>query len=102
MYHDQGLIPFKPSFERGVNYTAGLPVVRTSPARHSLPLQERKSISRFIQAIPFLALIFTKTGKFMRKSQRPVEKYDVATNQEDESVDIESEEGRIIKEFAYV
>lgn len=32
MYHDQGLIAFKSlAFENGVNYTAGLPVVRTSP-----------------------------------------------------------------------
>lgn len=32
MYHDQGLSPFKSlSFEDGVNYTAGLPIVRTSP-----------------------------------------------------------------------
>ncbi len=32
MYHDQGLIPFKTlAFESGVNYTAGLSVVRTSP-----------------------------------------------------------------------
>ncbi|MEO1255650.1 MAG: 4-hydroxythreonine-4-phosphate dehydrogenase PdxA [Bacteroidota bacterium] len=32
MYHDQGLIPFKTmAFEEGVNYTAGLPFVRTSP-----------------------------------------------------------------------
>jgi 4-hydroxythreonine-4-phosphate dehydrogenase len=32
MYHDQGLIPFKSlSFGNGVNYTAGLPVIRTSP-----------------------------------------------------------------------
>ena len=32
MYHDQGLIPFKAlAFADGVNYTAGLPVVRTSP-----------------------------------------------------------------------
>ncbi|MGL2993144.1 4-hydroxythreonine-4-phosphate dehydrogenase PdxA [Flavobacterium sp. TSSA_36] len=31
-YHDQGLIPFKTlSFGRGVNYTAGLDKVRTSP-----------------------------------------------------------------------
>lgn len=31
-YHDQGLIPFKMlHFDRGVNYTAGLPFVRTSP-----------------------------------------------------------------------
>ena len=33
MYHDQGLAPFKViAFEDGVNYTAGLPIVRTSPA----------------------------------------------------------------------
>ena len=32
MYHDQGLAPFKAlSFEDGVNFTAGVPVVRTSP-----------------------------------------------------------------------
>jgi 4-hydroxythreonine-4-phosphate dehydrogenase len=32
MYHDQGLTPFKAlEFESGVNYTAGLSVVRTSP-----------------------------------------------------------------------
>jgi len=33
MYHDQGLIPFKTvSMESGVNFTAGLSVIRTSPA----------------------------------------------------------------------
>ncbi|HEV8538576.1 MAG TPA: 4-hydroxythreonine-4-phosphate dehydrogenase PdxA [Bacteroidota bacterium] len=33
MYHDQGLIPIKmSSFERGVNYSAGLQIIRTSPA----------------------------------------------------------------------
>jgi 4-hydroxythreonine-4-phosphate dehydrogenase len=32
MYHDQGLVPFKYiAFSTGVNYTAGLPIVRTSP-----------------------------------------------------------------------
>lgn len=32
MYHDQGLIPFKTlAFEDGVNYTAGLEIIRTSP-----------------------------------------------------------------------
>ncbi|PWJ58866.1 4-hydroxythreonine-4-phosphate dehydrogenase [Dyadobacter jejuensis] len=32
MYHDQGLIPFKAiAFNEGVNFTGGLPVVRTSP-----------------------------------------------------------------------
>jgi 4-hydroxythreonine-4-phosphate dehydrogenase len=33
MYHDQGMTAFKAlCFENGVNYTAGLPIVRTSPA----------------------------------------------------------------------
>jgi len=32
MYHDQGLIPFKYiAFDSGVNFTAGLPIIRTSP-----------------------------------------------------------------------
>jgi 4-hydroxythreonine-4-phosphate dehydrogenase len=32
MYHDQGLVPFKSlAFENGVNFTAGLPIIRTSP-----------------------------------------------------------------------
>jgi 4-hydroxythreonine-4-phosphate dehydrogenase len=32
MYHDQGLIPLKMfGFGRAVNYTAGLPIIRTSP-----------------------------------------------------------------------
>ncbi len=32
MYHDQGLAPFKSIVTNGVNYTAGLSIVRTSPA----------------------------------------------------------------------
>ena len=33
IYHDQGMIPFKTlAFDNGVNFTAGLPIVRTSPA----------------------------------------------------------------------
>ena len=33
MYHDQGLVPFKTlAMEDGVNFTAGLPIIRTSPA----------------------------------------------------------------------
>ena len=33
MYHEQGLAPFKAlAMDEGVNFTAGLPIVRTSPA----------------------------------------------------------------------
>jgi len=32
MYHDQGLVPLKMiGFEKGVNWTLGLPFIRTSP-----------------------------------------------------------------------
>lgn len=55
MYHDQGLIPFKllAGFE-GVNFTAGLPFVRTSPDHgpaYSLAGKEQADISSFLQAL---------------------------------------------------
>lgn len=46
MYHDQGLIPFKTlAFEGGVNFTAGLPFVRTSPAHGTAYDKAGKNIS---------------------------------------------------------
>lgn len=55
MYHDQGLIPFKvmAGFE-GVNFTAGLPIVRTSPdhgVAYSLAGKGEASIDSFTHAI---------------------------------------------------
>ncbi len=59
MYHDQGLAPFKSiSFERGVNFTAGLPVVRTSPdhgTAYELAGKGKASPDSFREAL-FLAL----------------------------------------------
>ena len=55
MYHDQGLAPFKAmAMDEGVNYTAGLPVVRTSPAHgtaYDIAGQGIASESSFRQAI---------------------------------------------------
>ncbi|HRZ97574.1 MAG TPA: 4-hydroxythreonine-4-phosphate dehydrogenase PdxA [Paludibacter sp.] len=55
MYHDQGLIPFKTvSMESGVNFTAGLPVIRTSPAHgtgYDIAGQNIASEDSFRQAI---------------------------------------------------
>lgn len=46
MYHDQGLIPFKTlAFDSGVNYTAGLPFIRTSPAHGTAYEKAGKNIS---------------------------------------------------------
>ncbi|MDN5215451.1 4-hydroxythreonine-4-phosphate dehydrogenase PdxA [Fulvivirgaceae bacterium BMA12] len=63
MYHDQGLIPFKTlAFDEGVNYTAGLPVVRTSPdhgTAYNLAGKNKANEESMLQAI-FLAMDITK------------------------------------------
>ena len=55
MYHDQGLAPFKTlAMDEGVNFTAGLPIVRTSPAHgtaYDIAGQGIASESSFRQAI---------------------------------------------------
>lgn len=55
MYHDQGLVPFKHiAFHNGVNYTAGLPVVRTSPDHgtgYDIAGQDLASESSFREAL---------------------------------------------------
>lgn len=67
MYHDQGLIPLKSlSMGEGINYTAGLPVVRTSPD-HGTALdiagKNKADTSSFMAAI-FGALDILKSQKF--------------------------------------
>jgi 4-hydroxythreonine-4-phosphate dehydrogenase len=55
MYHDQGLIPFKLlAAGEGVNYTAGLPIVRTSPAHgtaYELAGKDQASPDSFREAV---------------------------------------------------
>jgi len=66
MYHDQGLIPFKTlSFGAGVNFTAGLPFVRTSPdhgTAFDIAGKNRANPSSFNQAFS-LAIQLTKNRK---------------------------------------
>lgn len=96
MYHDQGLIPFKlASFENGVNYTAGLPVVRTSPAHgtaFSIAGEGKASPASFRHALYLAVDIFKNRQIHMEISKNPLKKFDINSNQEDESIDIEAEE----------
>jgi 4-hydroxythreonine-4-phosphate dehydrogenase len=66
MYHDQGLIPFKSlTFDTGVNYTAGLPIVRTSPAHgtaYDLAGKNQASPDSFREAL-YLALDIYRNRK---------------------------------------
>jgi len=94
MYHDQGLIPFKfSSFEHGVNYTAGLPVIRTSPAHGTafdIAGEDKASPDSFREAL-YLAIDIHKNRQIHKEiSRNPLRKYDINPNQVDESVDIEA------------
>lgn len=66
IYHDQGLIPFKlMSFASGVNFTAGLPFVRTSPAHGTAYHIAGKNIASpesFRNSV-FLAIDITKNRR---------------------------------------
>lgn len=63
MYHDQGLVGFKSlSFESGVNFTAGLPFVRTSPdhgTAYNITGQNKASADSFREAL-FMAIEIVK------------------------------------------
>jgi 4-hydroxythreonine-4-phosphate dehydrogenase len=63
MYHDQALIPFKYiAFDSGVNFTAGLPVIRTSPdhgTAYDIAGQNQADAGSFLQAF-YLALELVK------------------------------------------
>lgn len=78
MYHDQGLIPFKLiSFGSGVNFTAGLSIVRTSPDHgtgYDIAGQGTASADSFRKAI-FMALDVIKNRNDFDLSQKdPVKK----------------------------
>jgi len=66
MYHDQGLIPFKQiSFESGVNFTAGLNIVRTSPdhgTAYDIAGKDQASETSFREAL-FSAIHIVKNRK---------------------------------------
>lgn len=73
MYHDQGLAPFKAlAFDQGVNFTAGLPVIRTSPAHgtaYEIAGQGVASPDSFREAL-YLACDIYRTRKMNRELQK--------------------------------
>ncbi|MGB0839593.1 MAG: 4-hydroxythreonine-4-phosphate dehydrogenase PdxA [Chitinophagales bacterium] len=78
MYHDQGLVPFKTlSFGKGVNFTAGLPIVRTSPdhgTAYDIAGKNIASPDSFRQSV-FLALDILKSRKkFVEMNANPMQR----------------------------
>ena len=76
MYHDQGLIPFKSiAFESGVNFTAGLPIVRTSPDHgvgYDIAGKNLASESSFREAIYLACDIISKRHEYSEISKDPL------------------------------
>jgi 4-hydroxythreonine-4-phosphate dehydrogenase len=77
-YHDQGLVPFKTlSFGRGVNYTAGLNKIRTSPDHGTAFDIAGKNIAdnTSFKAALFNAIeIFKKREEYQLLSKNPLER----------------------------
>jgi len=76
MYHDQGLIPFKTiAFHNGINYTAGLPVIRTSPdhgTAYDIAGKNQASEESFRQAIYTAVDLFRKRAEYAVLTAHPL------------------------------
>lgn len=77
MYHDQGLAPFKAlAMNDGVNYTAGLPLVRTSPDHGTAMNIAGKGIAQensFRQALYTAIDIFRNRQRYNEANQHPLD-----------------------------
>ena len=76
-YHDQGLIPFKTlSFGRGVNYTAGLSHVRTSPdhgTAYSIAGEGRADHGSFKEAVFTAIQVFRNRQEYQQLTKAPLQ-----------------------------
>lgn len=76
IYHDQGLIAFKTlSMESGVNYTAGLSVIRTSPAHgtaYTLAGQNKASEQSFLEALYLACDIYKNRLEYIAMNANPL------------------------------
>ena len=93
MYHDQGLIPFK-SFAagEGVNFTAGLPVVRTSPdhgTAFDIAGKNKADASSFLAAFFECIDIIRRRNDYDENRKNPLRKMtsEVLANVEDEKIE---------------
>jgi len=93
MYHDQGLIPFKTlASGEGVNFTAGLPGVRTSPdhgVAFDIAGKNKADESSFMAAVFECIDIINRRFTFEENHKNPLKKMtaEVLANAEDEKLD---------------
>jgi 4-hydroxythreonine-4-phosphate dehydrogenase len=93
MYHDQGLIPFKAlAISEGVNFTAGLPVVRTSPdhgVAFDIAGKDKADTSSFATAVFECIDIINRRHEYEENRKNPLKKVAPAilANAKDEIID---------------
>jgi 4-hydroxythreonine-4-phosphate dehydrogenase len=92
MYHDQGLIPFKAlASGEGINYTAGLPGVRTSPdhgVAFDIAGKDKADPSSFLAAIFECVDIIQRRAAYDENRANPIKKInpEVFARMEDEEI----------------
>ena len=95
MYHDQGLIPFKAmAMDLGVNFTAGLPVVRTSPdhgTAYDIAGKNEASEESFRQAIYMAIDIYRNRIMYDEARKNPLKKMFFDRGKDDERLDLTQE-----------
>jgi len=93
MYHDQGLIPFKSLAPvEGINFTAGLPAVRTSPdhgTAFDIAGKNKADAGSFLAAVYGCLDIIMKRRDFLENHKNPLKKMGsvVLAGAEDEKID---------------
>lgn len=90
MYHDQGMIPFKIiSFDKGVNFTAGLPFIRTSPAHGTAYDIAGKNIASpvsFREAVYLACDIYKNRSQHKEISNNPLKTAVFKENSDDNGI----------------
>lgn len=78
-YHDQGLIPFKTlSFGNGVNFTAGLNKIRTSPdhgTAYEIAGKGKADASSFKEALFTAIKIYKNRKEYLKLTENPLKKH---------------------------
>ncbi len=93
MYHDQGLIPFKTlASGEGVNFTAGLPAVRTSPdhgVAFDIAGKDKADNASFLTALFECIDILNRRNGFLESRKNPLRKMtqSILANAKDEIIE---------------
>jgi 4-hydroxythreonine-4-phosphate dehydrogenase len=94
MYHDQGLIPFKTIAQgEGVNYTAGLPIIRTSPdhgTAFDIAGKDMADPSSFREAVFQAVDLLRQRNTYLENTSNPIRRGRIEKEKEDEAGVVEA------------